>query len=539
MAEFNLIDEPWIPCIDRDNRNVEHGIRDTLVKAHRLREICDDSPLVTVAIHRLLLAVLYRAFEGPRNYATWKNLYSCGVFDTKTVGRYLDKWKDGFDLFGDDKPFYQMARFETDKPISVNRLATQFASGNNATLFDHCGDGVEVERTPSQAAKYLIACQAFASGGGKCSKAKILSSQEPRPNFADAPALRGMNIWLQGSSVFDTLAINLVPVEDSSYAPWELDEPQQQRDDRGGKKQCAVAAMGVVDRLTWQSRLVRLVLNGRTVSRMYFTQGRSADKSAGDPMKVYRASKEEGVSPLSLRSGKAAWRDAHSILVIPTAGSNERRPECFNLADRAAAGTHVSKPFVAQVVGMASAPNKAAKFLLWRHERMPIPATLLSDVNLIERLGVLLQHAEQGGRELNMRARRIAKLYLSPECESPTGRQPDADEVTKVADAIDPRPAYWARLEKHFFWLLENLSDDWDKANNEWKPDDQQKASRTWREDIKREAKRSLEESIRSLGTTARAIQAVARVRTDFTDDDLIPLPQKVNKTKAKGGKRK
>ena len=74
MAEFNLIDEPWIPCIDLHGQRVEYGIRDTLLKAHELREICDDSPLVTVAIHRLLLAILYRAHEGPKGFGDWRRM---------------------------------------------------------------------------------------------------------------------------------------------------------------------------------------------------------------------------------------------------------------------------------------------------------------------------------------------------------------------------------------------------------------------------------------------------------------------------------
>jgi len=543
MAEFNLIDEPWIPCIDLDNKRVEYGIRDTLLKAQDLREIYDESPLVTAAIHRLLLAVLYRAYDGPSDFRGWKDLYSRGTFEGHEVDGYLDKWKDRFDLFSSDNRFYQMAGFETNRPISVNRLAMDCASGNNATLFDHCVDQEEVEWLPALVAKHLVACQAFASGGGKSSKAKILSSEEARPNFADAPALRGVNIWLQGDKLFDTLAINLAPIEDRSYAPWELDDPQQHRDNRGGKRRDAITAIGVVDRLTWQSRLVRLISNERTVSRMYFTQGRSADKSPGDPMKVYRASRAEGISAVSLSSGKAAWRDAHSILTIPAAKSNERRPECFNLVARArsAGSIQPERQFVAHVVGLASAPKKPAKFLIWRHERIPVPAAMLADINLIERLGRLLQAAEQAASELNFRMRRIAKLYLAAHAEEPDGRKPDDKDVAKLTEKIDPRAAYWARLEKHFLALLENLPHDWDGANNDWKPDNQHTATRAWRDDIKREAKQALEESIRSLGTTARAIQATARVRTNFHDDDLKPPPQKADKTrgKAKGGKKK
>jgi hypothetical protein len=172
---------------------------------------------------------------------------------------------------------------------------------------------------------------------------------------------------------------------------------------------------------------------------------------------------------------------------------------------------------------------------------MPVPAALLADVNLIERLGSLLENARQAGSELRNRSRRIAKLYLAPESESPNGRQPDKDEVTNVAKSIDPRPAYWARLEEHFFPLLVNLPDDWDTARDDWNPEDQQLASNVWREHVKGEARRALEESMRSLGTTARAIQAVARVRTDFADRDLMPPLNNTAKARweARGGKKK
>lgn len=113
MAEFNLIDEEWIPCITLDGRSKEFGIQDTLLKAHELREICDDSPLVTVSIHRLLLAILYRAFQGPTGMGQWKALFASASFNgNKSITEYLDKdkWYDRFFLFDDDHPFMQVAK---------------------------------------------------------------------------------------------------------------------------------------------------------------------------------------------------------------------------------------------------------------------------------------------------------------------------------------------------------------------------------------------------------------------------------------------
>ncbi|HOG90019.1 MAG TPA: type I-E CRISPR-associated protein Cse1/CasA, partial [Smithella sp.] len=510
MAEFNLIDEEWIPCITLDGRSKEFGIQDTLLKAHELREICDDSPLVTVAIHRLLLAILYRAYSGPSDFSGWKGLYAKGKFNPNIVTVYLEEWKgkNRFYLLDDKYPFYQMSGLETNNAVSVNRLATECASGNNATLFDHSSDDAIASLSFAKVARQLLACQSFALGFGKSGNAKIYGKDETLPYSADAIALRGMTVWIQGPTLFETLMTNLTPSEDESLPPWELSDPHKHRDILSGKDRKAVGSLGTVDRFTWQSRLVRLIPNDMHVSKMYFTQGRSADKSAGDPMKAYRFSKEEGISAVPLSSNKAAWRDAHAILTIPPPDSNERRPECFNLLARASASGVISsdKPFFAQVVGLASAPNKAGKFLLWRHERLPAPPAFLGDENLSkrERLGRLLEYAEQAAIALNNRVRRIAKLYLSPDSESPDGQQPDKDEVTKVINAIDPRPAYWARLEKHFFDLLENLPGDWDGTASDWKPDNQQIATWTWRDAIKQEAKRALEESVRTLGTTAR-----------------------------------
>ena len=74
------------------------------------------------------------------------------------------------------------------------------------------------------------------------------------------------------------------------------------------------------------------------------------------------------------------------------------------------------------------------------------------------------------------------------------GRAPE-DAHNKAAldlsTSLDPCPAYWAWLEKHFFGLLENLPYDWDTASNDWKLDDQQAATNTWRKHVKDEARES------------------------------------------------
>ncbi|OQC07870.1 MAG: CRISPR-associated protein CasA/Cse1 [Candidatus Hydrogenedentes bacterium ADurb.Bin101] len=542
MSEFNLIDEAWIPCIALDGTRVEYGIRDTLVKAHELREICDDSPLVTVALHRLLLAVLYRIHEGPGNFREWSALYSVGKFDQEKINAYLDRWSARFYLIDDTYPFYQMGGMEMNASVPVSRLASEFSSGNNATLFDHHNDETGVAFTYAQAVRWLLACQSFALGFGRSGNATTGGTAEERPYFADANALRGMTVWLQSNNLFQTLAINLVASRDASPPPWELEDPHAYRDRKVGKTKTMVEAKGIIDRLTWQSRLIRLLPEGDIISRMYFTQGRSADTGPGDPMKVYRISQREGIFPVSLSSNKAAWRDCHSILMIPGADNREKRPECLNLLSRAREeGVIEDELYLVNVVGLASAPGKAGKFLLWRQDRMPLPAEVLVNKNLIERIGVLIENAERLSLELNSRVRRMVKIFLCPTCEAPGGGQPDPDEVSRLANSIDARGTFWSRVEPHFYLLLEHLPGDWNADGNEWKTGEQQSATQAWRANIKREAQRALEESIRALGTTAKAIQAVARVRTTFGDNDLNPPQQETVKSKKdrKGSKKK
>ncbi|PKH45761.1 type I-E CRISPR-associated protein Cse1/CasA, partial [Dehalococcoides mccartyi] len=98
----------------------------------------------------------------------------------------------------------------------------------------------------------------------------------------------------------------------------------------------------------------------------------------------------------------------------------------------------------------------------------------------------------------------------------------------------DPCLTYWSRMEEHFFALLESLPNDWDAATGDSKPDEEQTARLTWRQSVKLEAKRALLESIELFGTTARAIQAIAHVSTDFYDIDLDQKSVKKKKVKGK-----
>ncbi len=96
-TEFNLIDASWIPCIRANGQAANLGLREALLQAHELRELTGESPLVTAALHRFLLAVLHRVF-GPKDQDAWRALWEARRWDPFSLDAYLTKWHDRFNL---------------------------------------------------------------------------------------------------------------------------------------------------------------------------------------------------------------------------------------------------------------------------------------------------------------------------------------------------------------------------------------------------------------------------------------------------------
>ena len=83
---FDLTCRPWIPCLTQDGDTQEMSILEVLSDAHRLQEIADASPLVTVALYRLLLAILHRVF-GPPTLDDWERLWEFRSLRSRPCGR--------------------------------------------------------------------------------------------------------------------------------------------------------------------------------------------------------------------------------------------------------------------------------------------------------------------------------------------------------------------------------------------------------------------------------------------------------------------
>ncbi|MEQ1652570.1 MAG: type I-E CRISPR-associated protein Cse1/CasA [Hyphomicrobium sp.] len=133
MSRFNLIDEPWIPVrfLDQTQPNgtrAELGIKDTLLRAKEIAVIEDPSPLVVASLHRFLLAVLYRALEGPTDIDQAKGWFKAGLPADK-IDAYLEKWRSRFWLFDEKYPFGQ----NPNVPAKEIEPWTKLTAEHNAT----------------------------------------------------------------------------------------------------------------------------------------------------------------------------------------------------------------------------------------------------------------------------------------------------------------------------------------------------------------------------------------------------------------------
>jgi len=166
MSRFNLIDEKWIPVRMRDGTRDELGIKDTLLRSKEIAGIEDQSPLVVAALHRFLLAVLYRALEGPIDIKEAKDLFKAELPGKKIIA-YLGKWEDRFYLFDKKYPFGQNPHVQENEIEPWTKLTSEYNASSNKVLFDHTDTKEPGTREPKECARWLLSTMTFSIAGGR------------------------------------------------------------------------------------------------------------------------------------------------------------------------------------------------------------------------------------------------------------------------------------------------------------------------------------------------------------------------------------
>ena len=456
---FNLLESPWILCTHSDGTPLELNLRDALVRSHQLSEIHGESPLVTVALHRLLLAVLHRVFDGPRDWREWNRLWKAERWDEQRLDAYLRKYDHCFNLFDPDRPFYQSADERIPEPASINRLIHEMAHGSNATLFDHHLEEENPALLPGEAARALLAIQSFGLGGFGMG----------RLSHTDAPCTGGILFLVLGQNLFETLALNLLryPDEKLPGQAKENDRPFWEMDDPFTTERSV--PLGYLDYLTWQNRRILFfpesTADGLVVRGMTEAPALRLKKGILEPMMHYADKGRGGLRSLSFREGRALWRDSAALFRLRTKGY--RPPLVFDwlaeLVDEDCLKIHQTRRYMA--LGMS---KSRAKVNFYRSEHMPLPLEYLQKQALVERLDEALKMAESISSQLWGAARTLATFILSPEADTEGVRQPVREDLDQLMGQWAIGRYYWAQLETPFQETMNAMPKDPIAALNDW-----------------------------------------------------------------------
>ncbi len=531
MISYNLLENPWIPALQTDGRIRDVGLRELLVNAHEFREVAHDSPLFVASMLAICVATLQRAWPGVsfiERDDEWSRIWKQKRFDGDFLSNYLDQWKERFDLFHPQFPFYQTAGMVMEKSSPLFRLALE---ENNAGMFANQDDPDWINPPPALAAQLLVTIQNFSVGLGLTSNAKVGNEILETPRFTNGALMGGLTVWPSGATLFETLMLNLVPHElnPDDKPCWEWDAPHELRDKETKVGRETQPIKGICDLLTVQSRLIRLLpveVNGRVVvPGVYFTQGRSLPKTTTPtlhPFKLYQASKETGLMPLSLSENKAIWRNSGALFNRDSRKHDELNSLAF--VARQFESHELSEDFRAglDVVGIAAKLGKAASLVLWRHDRLPLPPVLLTDQNIETRVANAIEEADKLAEEMRMRFASVARTLLIPEKLGAGAGSPDPDDVKNLVAKFDPRRAFWPVLENHFTELLKEL------------PVDAESARANWRLRIEEVANDCFGASCHALGNAPNAVIAVAQAYPLFSVEQILAWNSK-NAAKAKG----
>lgn len=434
---FNLVTEGWIPCVDANGNIQELNLLDTFRRADEIVEILDtSSPLATASLHRLLLAILYRNVNLD-SFSDWKTLWRNG-WDNQQIEDYFNQWHHRFDLFNDERPFYQTPGMPEHMLGSAGKLTYNVSSGGNRILFDHSSEETVVPFTPQQAARLLVAFQAFATGG-------IHTYEKGRSYAVHAPLVDGAIIIPIGNNLRETLLLNLVIYHQQGsrvfFAKNPDDRPTWEQDEPA--KIAERLPLGYLDYLTWQSRRIWLKPefdgDNLCVRKAIVADGLRFPKTATvfDPMMVYNRDEPK---PHRLRADKAYWRNSMALLESMLTNN-----KCSRVLE------HIGQMIYQGVlpsdaiynVNVFGVITKQAEVLSWQHEQQPLPLRYLSDNDLV---GELRDCCEMV-KEID------SALYgaLKTACETFTSTK---DEFANILD----RSLYWSLLETRFMEMAVQLT---------------------------------------------------------------------------------
>jgi CRISPR system Cascade subunit CasA len=268
LSEFNLLDEKWLLVLEPNGEKEELSLLELFQSAHEYAGLAGELPTQDVAILRLLLAIMHAALvprkavsESPEDdmLDLWEEIWKSGKLPYEKISEYLEKWRDRFWLFDEERPFYQVKVIGAATEYEASKLNGELSeSSNKLRLFPARAGAEKNVLTYPEAVRWLIYVNAFDDTSAK-PKGKNL----PSPGAGWCGKL-GLFI-AEGDNLFETLMLNWILLKDGKEL-WDAGKPVWELDKvRSAERVELTIPKNQADLLTLQSRRLLLKSKNRRV----------------------------------------------------------------------------------------------------------------------------------------------------------------------------------------------------------------------------------------------------------------------------------
>jgi CRISPR system Cascade subunit CasA len=431
---FDLIQQPWIPVMTHDFQVQEVSLIELFETWETVREIQADNPPTTLALYRLLLAILHRTYEGPQNEDHWEEIFEDN--GEKAIA-YLQRQGDRFDLLHPEYPFMQDPILPLDKAVPVYAIHTMSTSH----VFSHEHEWSGYSITLPQGARLLVRLQGVDITS---LRAFYVGQSSGNRSAVNTPTINAANVLIQGSTLKHTLLFNLVRYDPEASYPSEVtgdDWPAWETSYAGQPKK--TVPKGYISYLTFPWRRLRLFVEDNAISQIAITMGDSlTDKVSPQQWECGVAYQED--KPVRLNLSKQLWRDADCFIL---SAEKNYRPRVVDWLSELKFEDLVEDIVTLQVTGFSA---DKAKPLGWSWEKFSAPRQYITE----EQLAVVLKLAISTAKEHQQvfKAFRGSPYFALAEILK--------GDASSLAAALDGESRYWAALDRKFPELLEALPQD-------------------------------------------------------------------------------
>jgi CRISPR type I-E-associated protein CasA/Cse1 len=379
---YNLLCQPWIPVVWRDNapepKESKVGIQEALERAHKILCISHTSPFIEFGLYRLLITIVLDAYivAGRRpTIGKMRQMLASGQFDASLIGDYLEKYKQQFELWGDGERFLQRKPVKSDAD-PVAKMVSPIPSGTKITHWHHYS-AAETKLSEAEAALELCAVTPFCFDYAP----------------ADICTLAGdppLYVIVEGESLFQTIALNLPRPSGRTVQQAERDLGPMWRTPVADTT-AIPASPTICQGWTWPVRNIWLSdSDDGLVSDAVNTSG-ARKTEAGKRVRSWRdpnagtITKADGLSHIRAEEGMVLSRDLLPLFLIGSEGDalkGERRrsrPEVVTNALRASDDRRLNLSFYG-FIDKGGKNNKV--FRTWLRSAFSFPTEVARDERL-------------------------------------------------------------------------------------------------------------------------------------------------------------